>query len=89
MSTYARYINARSDPPSSVLNFTLNDATLAINNTVLINATWIPPANPNGLLSNYLMCLFRMQQTSDDNSINQNQCKVIPVSSYVKVIDTF
>ncbi len=74
-----------SEPPSNVMMFTLHSATLMGDRSVLINATWNPPAKPNGKLGDYLICLSPKPLIGAENPVNEDLCEIIPVRNKLQM----
>ena len=81
LDPYSCMTSALSPRPSDVRNFTVLKATALSIGVVSVYATWLPPLQPNGILSNYTICISRLQPLSGLEEDGENsRCEAVDVS---------
>ena len=78
-STLDSYICNRSAGPFNVREFMLLYVNLISNESVRVQASWLPPQDINGVSSNYTLCLLR-EQLKEFAEPPLDNCKEINVS---------
>ena len=80
LDPYSCRTSALSPRPTDVRNFTVLNATVVSTDTASIYATWLPPLQSNGILSNYQICMSRIPLTGLAQPENENLCEKVNVS---------
>ena len=76
-------LDVEAPPPSEVRNWNVTEATVRSNEAVRVQAHWQPPAQPNGILTGYKLCLSSVELVGSQLTDSNSSCIMIVSLSLV------